>query len=413
MHHTTNNRLLLLAHAWCPRGGVGTRRWSKLAKYLSQNGVHVDVVTSQYPYADKVNWCHDISNNPLIVAHPTKGGYPPYLLKPARGFVTKAGSRILKRTTHPIDAAQGWSSTMHRKCTELLNKHKYDAVILTVGPFSPLLKLPQLKEQFPDVCFVVDYRDPWSYYQKASDASSPAGIVAREYAALQQMDQVWVTTTDHQKAYADKFPLIADKLRVLSNGYDPEDITGVQESKPSEDYWVAIHPGSLAGKRQTSLFFLLSALSKNDLPILREKFRIHLYTNTAISVETVPNDLQAAYDHYVTILHPVPAEEMLQLISNASFAIVFDDPAHTLTLPSKTFEYLALDKKILYIGPEKEIFQQLYAEGHYQARVNEASVSEMLIRLAKEEVSGKTKSGSDLKEQFRIDRLTRQLLSFF
>ena len=49
--------ILIVAYQFYPRGGVGTRRWSKFVKYLSTDH-EVHVLSAKYPYEDKVNFGH-------------------------------------------------------------------------------------------------------------------------------------------------------------------------------------------------------------------------------------------------------------------------------------------------------------------------------------------------------------------
>ena len=82
-------KILLIVYQFCPKGQIGTRRWSKFAKYLARKGYEVHVICARYPYRDSINWCHEVEGNPRIHIHRIAPWYPTYLLKPERNFTIK------------------------------------------------------------------------------------------------------------------------------------------------------------------------------------------------------------------------------------------------------------------------------------------------------------------------------------
>ncbi|MCX8211714.1 MAG: glycosyltransferase [Lewinella sp.] len=406
-----SDRLLLIAFSWCPRGGVGSRRWSKFAKYLTRKGWRVDVITASYPIRDKVNWCKDISNNPSIVSYPTKSGYPSYLLRPRRNFLVKVADRVLNYLTHNIDYAQRWSPHMRRQCSKLLRQHSYRAVVMTVGPFTPLIDFHKLKEQHPDNYFILDYRDPWSYRHDQVSRTSKRSLMEMEARAVAAADAVWVTTQEHKEAYALLFPGIAEKIYVLTNGFDPEDFPEIATVKRNTNQWIAVHPGSLFGERFDTLLMLVWGLVKTDSPILKEKFRIHVYTSSQLLTRKIPRELAEAFDHYVVSKEAISPSEMMSVLATAKFGLTLDISEHHLTIPSKTFDYIGLGIKLILLGPDGAIPNEIKEAGHYVAPINDDSISSLLQKIVAQETGGEPlEKNAHLIKKYGLNNLQQELL---
>ena len=114
-------------------------------------------------------------------------------IKPPRESVRKILSRISQTVFIP-DNKISWSKAALQKVKELLKKEQFDAIYVTIPPFSSFYFLRKLKKDF-DVPIMVDYRDLWygSYF-----AFYPTLIHSRlhkrmEYLALKSADKIIVT----------------------------------------------------------------------------------------------------------------------------------------------------------------------------------------------------------------------------
>ncbi len=139
-------KILLIAYQFCPKGQVGTRRWSKFAKYLAGKGYEVHVICAKYPFKDKINWCADVENNPNIIIHRLEAKFPSFVLSPNRTFKVKLADRILKHTTNYLDIAQQWGGELIPFATQLIQKEQIKNVIVTAAPFTPMVYAAQIEK---------------------------------------------------------------------------------------------------------------------------------------------------------------------------------------------------------------------------------------------------------------------------
>ena len=405
-------RILLVTFNWCPKGGVGTRRWSKFAKYLSRAGWHTDVVCGRYDGRDAVNWCHDVRDNARITSYPVATGYPSFLLRPKRTFWVKAGHRVAQRLTHDIDHAQRWGKTALRRVRELLDTHAYAAVVVSVGPFSPLRFVPDLKALAGGTPVIIDFRDPLRYIARGLPPGQRDRINDWERAAIGAADHLFLSTRENLTAYRQRFSLREGKCSVLTNGYDPDDFPPRTAEPIEEDYWTVVHPGSLAQGRHLALIELLAALAEVNDPTLAAKFRVHLHTNSQINSAMFPAEVQAPYAHYVAQRPVLPARQMIEKLARSRFGLTLNVAEHTLTIPSKTFDYLGLGQRIIYLGPLGEIPRALAGAGHYCAPIDRAEIIPLLRRLVAQE-RGPLQPRIDVPTAtpFSLPSLTQQLIT--
>ncbi|NJB86651.1 glycosyltransferase involved in cell wall biosynthesis [Lewinella marina] len=399
-----------MSYRWCPQGGVGTRRWSKFAKYLSRQGVTTEVVCADYPFRDRVNWCADVSGNDRIVRYPTPAGYPDYLRQPRRGILVKIGSRVLQRTTHPIDTAQGWGRHFVRQCRQRLDSGTpFDAVILTVPSFSALMPFAELAADYPGVRFIVDYRDPWTYFfpdYGRTESPERERYTALEGEALSRVDEVWFTTEEHRRDYSRRFPESDLKFRVLPNGYDPEDFPDATRLRRGN--MIAVCPGTLIRERMETLANLLRGLVQVDDPVLNQHFRIHLYTNERPALDDYEPGVREAYARFVRLHDVVSPPAMARILAESRFGLVLHDANYTQTVPIKLYDFLAAGCEVIYLGPPTEVSRLLEEKGHFCATDAVDTMVPLLHRLAARHP--RTAAPANEFPQYAIPELTERLL---
>lgn len=391
---------------------MGTRRWSKFAKYLSRRGVATDIVCADYPYRDRVNWCKDVEGNPLIQSYPTPSGYPAWLRRPRRDMAMKLASRLLSRTTHRIDIAQGWGKHMQKAVRRRLADQVYDAVILTVPSFSTLSHFAALAREYPEQRFIVDYRDPWTYFLDdygRMDTARNRRVTQLEQYSLNSLDQIWVTTVEHAQHYLRRFRGLQNKIFVLHNGFDPEDFSRYSRKSGPKDNMRAVFPGTLIRERRDTLFTLLKALISVSDPLLNKNFRIIIYTDESIRPSTIPPIIRDAFNQFVKVKNTVSPEEMTGVMADARFGLVLHDSNYELTVPVKIYDFLAAKCDIIYLGPPTQVSQQLKMAGHHCEQDQLESIKLLLLEIANmQSPSG----GQNDFNKFRISELTDQLLLF-
>jgi glycosyltransferase involved in cell wall biosynthesis len=292
----------------------------------------------------------------------------------------KLASRLLSRTTHRIDIAQGWGKHMQKAVRRRLADQVYDAVILTVPSFSTLSHFAALAREYPEQRFIVDYRDPWTYFLDdygRVDTARNRRVMAIESRALESVDEIWVTTVEHQEDYRRRYPFINERLIVIPNGYDPADFTHLPASPQPRPNQIAVCPGTLIRERLETLLNLLLALRDLSLEELRINFRIWVYSSDVPAIDAFGPELAALFRHYVDFKPTVSPSEMARILSEARYGLVLHDQNYTQTVPVKLYDFVAAGCQVIYLGPPTWVSRELAENGHYVAKDDTAAIKEL------------------------------------
>ena len=370
-------KLTLVIFSWCPRGGVGSRRWSKFAKYLSYEKIATNVITTDYPIRDLMNWCHEIENNELITSTRTPLRYPIYFLRRDRNFLVKLGDRVLSRTTHGIDPAQRWALNVPEAIAWA--KDDQSPIVLSVPPFSMLLCVPELRKRFVDRRIILDYRDPWSYFAPAEKLAPGGAYRAIESAALSAASEVWCITQEHKEMIMQQYDVPEGMIHIVPNGFDPADYESVEF--PSMSNRRAVYAGHITDRRLASLVAFLEALERKGSRLLREEFRVDYFYVQQLPTANFTPEQRRLIDKYVVTHGGVPAADVPQIIADRTFGIAIDREDYTLTIPTKNYDYLGLNRQIISLGPVASFHRAIQSVGHFVSKVTPDSLDRLVEDL--------------------------------
>jgi hypothetical protein len=156
---------------------------------------------------------------------------------------------------------------------------------------------------------------------------------------------------------------------------------------------------------------LVWGLVKTDSPILKEKFRIHVYTSSQLLTRKIPRELAEAFDHYVVSKEAISPSEMMSVLATAKFGLTLDISEHHLTIPSKTFDYIGLGIKLILLGPDGAIPNEIKEAGHYVAPINDDSISSLLQKIVAQETGGEPlEKNAHLIKKYGLNNLQQELL---
>ena len=408
--------LLIIANQFCPKGGIGTRRWTKFAKYLARNGgIHVHVLAAQYPYQDAVNWCHDLQETSSITIHRIPGNYPPYLLRPQRNIFTKVTERILRRTLYPIDQAQQWGPTMRRAAARILREHAINHLVITGPPFSPLPTLRPLKQAFPHLKIFMDYRDPWIFWvekQRGADTHLARRVERLEQQVLATAERLMVTTPEIQKMYRKRFPAFADKVSVLPNAFDPDDLPQAAAPHTPGDFHF-VYAGTMLPNRSRCLKLLAEAIHELNDPFFTQKMRIDIYGFKYMPPQIEEAEVQKIYHTIITHRGPLSPQELFKRMAAYPFALLINVPERPGIVPAKTYDYIGLSHKIFLIAPPCALSNFIQGFNQYTSTIDLTSIKEALLRMKEDYQQGRSvRITQEQIQDHSYPAATRQLLDY-
>lgn len=364
------NKILIITYYFPPSGGSGVQRWLKFSKYLPEFAwqpiiLTVDEKFASYPQIDKT-LLKDIS--PSLQVEKTKTCEILNLYKkvspekeiPFGGFADteKPGlfqkiSRFIRGNFFIPDPRRGWNKYAYKQACELIEKENIKYVITTSPPHSTQLVGLKLKNKFPNIKWIADFRDPWTdihYYKKLYPTAIADKInKAYERKVLEQSDKIIVTSRAAIDSFLSKTNKIsANKFEEITNGFDTEDFKHIEQNKL--DKFTITYIGILYNTKDIEVLINAFAMLKN-----KENCKLQFVGHSGIiASEIEKKNLQ----EYTEILPEVKHSEAIQIMADSSVLVLLapNKSKKSAFLPGKLFEYLASRRPILCIAsPDNEI----------------------------------------------------------
>lgn len=372
-------KLLVITYYWPPSGGAGVQRWLKFVKYLAQMGWEVHVITvddavATYPQRD-ASLPQQLEGNVTVHRTDTREPYRYYSMLsggkvPSAGFAneeTGTSAGLLKRFARFVrgnvfipDPRRGWNGFAEKKALELIDKHGIPLVVTTSPPHSTQL-IGLALQKARTIRWVADMRDPWTGIYYAKELLQTAWAEHRnlqlERQVLHAADHIITVSEQLKRDFLALHPkLNAASIAVIPNGYDPDDFK--EQIAVGEPFTIG-YMGTITAQYDISAF--LSVLSA-----MEQKIGLRF-------IGEVPMDIQHALratGHTCTFTGYLPHDEALrQAATCAMLLLVIPKVADNGGIVTgKIYEYLALQRPILGIGP---------VEGDAARILNETGAGEM------------------------------------
>lgn len=355
-------RVLIITYYWPPSGGAGVQRWLKFAKYLPLYGwepvvIVPDPESATYPVRDE-SLRHELPRNIEVIQTKNFDFFNLYKKAsgakniPYAGFASESGrvsfrqkiSRFIRGNFFLPDPRKGWNKYAISAAMELISSKQPDCIITTGPPHSTHLIGLRLKEKF-NIPWLADFRDPWTdiYYYREFYPTKLAHQVnlGMEKKVLRKADKVITVSPSWKELFKSKTDTDVD---VLTNGYDHENFN--LQTGPGNDALVITYIGSMSDIYPIDTF--LEAFESFTRVSPDAKFRIigTISESVRTKINRLPPkniELVPYMDHRKVITYLYLADVLLLLI-----------PEHASSkgiVPGKLFEYLAVGKPVLVIGP--------------------------------------------------------------
>lgn len=253
-----------------------------------------------------------------------------------------------------------------------LRSQPADILYSTYPPASAHL-LGLLLKRLTHLPWVADFRDAWT-----CDPLDPAleempyrrALEQRlEEAVVQAADAVLATTAVSAEYLRQSYPRAADRIQVISNGFEPEEFEGFDSAHrpPPGEPLRLVHTGSFSAShpRRTPqpLFAALTQLRAAD-PAWAGRLRLVLVGHLSPAEQQAAAQLVDA--GMVELLGPRERHEALACQAAAHVLLLVDHarPWPASNAPGKFFEYLAMRRPILALcgpGTVERLVHQLRA----------------------------------------------------
>jgi glycosyltransferase involved in cell wall biosynthesis len=262
----------------------------------------------------------------------------------AVGGVCRTTARLLG-----IEPATGWIKPVERACS-VLRSDDIDVILASGAPFTSFEIAKRLSDKLGRP-YVLDYRDPWT--GNPHDGRPALSTVVRkeakllsDCAAVTIVSPSWASAMDRQFG-------IGPKLHVITNGYDPEELTSVN---PYDfGHFAIVYTGTFYPPKRviTPVMAALKKLKQSDNG--SSDWYFHYYGEHMQHVREEANRFSVSER---VVLHGVVSrDEALSAVRGAGIAVVISsvgedaEPQDRGIVPGKVFENIGLERPTLLIAP--------------------------------------------------------------
>ncbi len=365
--NTLNKSLLLLTSEFPPKGGSPVQRVLRITEYLSRQGWNIFISTVSEKSCKKI-WRDDFLFSKVPKEAKVNRSVCPRIREKFNKFFPR---KKLKRLYEPLDGLLNvppddsidWLPFLYRASKKIIQENKIDAMISTAPLFTVHLAALFLKKRY-NIKWIADFRDEWvdnpfrnyhSRWKKNLDEQC-------EKKVIECADKVVVTTNRYNEFLKEKYPFSNTKIVTISNGYDADDFNSVQNiGKTKEDTVFRIFSaGKFYGLRKADIFLdaVNNLLKKKLIPENKIKIDFAGVYDWALKDYVKGKPVMSV----LNCLGFLPHQEIITRYQSASILLLVVNPESKLSIPGKTYEYLASNKPILALIPEDSATYDLLKE---------------------------------------------------
>jgi glycosyltransferase involved in cell wall biosynthesis len=368
-------KVLILTYYWPPGGGAGVQRWLKFVKYLRAFGWEPVVYTAlngEMPVIDE-SLQKDIPAGVTVLKQPIWEPYSIYKKFIGRKKSDKINASFLNenkktglaekisvwiRGNYFIpDARKFWIKPSTEYLVSYIQKYGIKHVISSGPPHSMHMIALGLKKRLPEIKWAADFRDPWTnidFYEKLMlGKKADRKHHEMEMDVLQTADLVLSVGQAMSKEFTDMYEKAggkkSSKFRVITNGYDDDDIKKGTIEKDTK--FSIAHIGTLVKDRNPEVLWkVLTKLVKENAEF-EKQLEIKLVGKIDIFVKDKIREHKL--DKYLNKIDYLPHDQVIeeQQRSRVLLLLVNNTKNAKGILTGKFFEYLAANVPVLAIGP--------------------------------------------------------------
>ena len=371
-------KVLIITYYWPPCGGIGVLRCLKFAKYLRHYGWEPIIFTAEgahYPSIDHTNE-KDIPENITVLRQ--KIWEPYHIYK----FITrqKQDANVnnvfyaTEKKPGPLhnlsvwirsnffipDARALWIKPSVTFLLDYLKENPVDA-LLSNGPPHSNTRIANLIKKKTGLPWLADFQDPWSQVDYFSMLKlTPWGRkkhLRMEQEVFRDANAISIVSKAWKK---DLESIGAKNVQVLPWGFDRDDFEGL-DAQP-DPFFSITHIGILGSDRNPAeLWQAIDNLSKEE-PGLKKSLRVNL---VGLVDTTVKNDITRwGLDEMVNFPGSLNRKAALGYANKSRVLLLMLNRQENAAgrIPGKLFEYLAVGKPILAIGPPDSDVAEILAQ---------------------------------------------------
>jgi hypothetical protein len=354
--------LLMISYPFPPNPSAGAVRSERFARYLSESGWEIDVITIR-PQQNRQADDSDMAGRNISV-HRTNTIDPWLWLseRAPKNIILRAVRSVLMRVFSFPDHMLLWLPFALIAGLKVCKEKRVCAIYTTSPPHSSQI-IGYFLAMITGIPWVSDFRDPWTLnaYRNTGFVNEVLIKLSEimERAVYRKASYVFANTQANKDNLLKAFSELSEqKVVYLPNGWESFDNdTAVYDD---EGTFTVLHAGTFYPRfKPYALLFAIASwkngLQPEGIPALDElDLKIKLYGSKDSETKKLVNDL--AIEKYVEIIPWVPQAEVRKRMRSADLLWVTLGTGHESStyVPSKLFEYIAAKKTIIGFFPEGE-----------------------------------------------------------
>ncbi|MCK9480995.1 MAG: hypothetical protein M0R38_04430 [Bacteroidia bacterium] len=351
-------KVLIICFTFPPYPGIGGRRWAKFAKYLAESGVDVSVIAAKKKQGSVSSWASDIESYREKIEY-IKTNYPLVLTRVPKTFIEKVCYKLallyvkLFTKGNYYDHSVFWRKNL-LKATEGKIKQGYNNIIVSCAPFATAYYVAELKEKYPNINLIVDFRDPWTNNKTSfgfTTISSKRLEVekVRERVVANKSDYILTVSdamTDYYKSFGTE-----KKCLTVKNGFDYSDFESLEGCKSQNEKLRFVFAGTFYHKSLHVFENFCESLReiREENEDVFNKLEFHFFGDMPMQFKEIAGEIVSIVFH-----NRVSLESAYMEIAKGNLAMLFltDDLNHSFS--TKFYEYIALQKLIAVFSSRGE-----------------------------------------------------------
>lgn len=336
---STHPIVLILSTAFPPDPWSGAARAGRIAKYLPHFGYEPIVI------CQRLNGCEEES----------AGVYRVPL--PAAGLKTRLRARVgerLQRYLLPYNDQIPWASHALAQAESVLTERAVSSIISTSPPVAAHLAASKLQRRY-GLPWIADFRDPlYGNPFRSRRWFFPYDAMLERY-LFKRADALIANTDTVADLWRRRYPAATNKIKVICNGFDPEDWIDAPPP-PWKERRVLAHVGSLYGKRRPlKLLSSLERLVRNGA-LSADRFVVRLIGPLDRECAWLREESVGALQGWGSLEFDgklIPRSEARRAAADADCLLLLDanDEGADFQVPAKLFEYIQIGRPILAFTP--------------------------------------------------------------
>lgn len=351
-------KILIIAPSFAPFLGVGAARMTSLSKYLSENGEQITVITQDEKFYPNGSIGRSIPDGVNII----------------KTTFSKSAKTVLKAAIFGE-----------------LEKHQYDICIASFGSYEAVALMPEIKRKF-NVPYILDFRDLWIFdINRAYHRSLLIRVKSLikkvlsypvERRAIKYSAETVTVTEDDGKTMKLAYRPYKDKIITIFNGYEPAIKTVDTTIKDDGKFTIGISGKSAYYNPAAAEMFLDTIYELNNGDSAKiEISRIGAPESEMSEILKKYEDKSFYHDYGYK-----EYKDAVRLMGQADVCLIIDGSKSGLG--TKVFDYIGLNKPIIYIGlKDSELVRLLSQFEHVYICYDGESVKSAIMDIGKNNVS--------------------------